>query len=144
MLSELIFKTKKKFQFNIRQPLVTIATSRVDACLEQHISAVFVQKASQNSKFFWYFHEECSKWSMLRKFRLDIPLDGILVTIFVSHSFRASTNYTITMAPRMASINLVFRNLSEKVTLLDFQQGAQGFWFLNRDSQSKICNYEPA
>ena len=36
---------------------------------------------------FCYFHGECPKCIRLWRFGLDIPLDGILVTIFVSHSF---------------------------------------------------------
>ena len=45
---------------------------------------------------------------------------------------------TISMAPRMVSLDLVFYELLEKVTFVDFQQREQGFWLLNRDSQSKI------
>ena len=61
----------------------------------------------------WYYHVNPARqnlfiWGMSRKFRLDISLDGLLVTIVVSHSFRASTNYTITMAPRMVSIDFGF------------------------------------
>ena len=44
------------------------------------------------------------------------------------------------MVPRMVSFDLVFYNLSGKVTFVDFQQGEQGFWFLNRDSPSKNWN----
>ena len=65
-----------------------------------------------------------------------------MVTIFVSYSFsrfnNLKLNNTITMAPRMVSFDLVFYKLSEKVTFVDFQKGEQGFWFFNRDSESKV------
>ena len=70
--------------------------------------------------------------------------DGVLVRIFVSHSFSCFNDLkldnTITMVPRMVSFDLVFYNLSGKVTFVDCQQGEQGFWFLNKDSQSKTWN----
>ena len=65
------------------------------------------------------------------EFGLDSPLDGVLVTIFVSHSFLCFNDLqlgnTISMATRIMSFDLVFNKLSEKVTLVDFQQEEQGF-----------------
>ena len=80
---------------------------------------------------FCYFHEEYPKCSLLWKFGLGIPLDGVLVTIFILHSFLCFNDLklgnTITVAPRMVSFDVVFFKLSEKVTFVDFQQGEQGF-----------------
>ena len=36
------------------------------------------------------------------------------------------------------AFDLIFYKLSEKVIFVEFEQGEQGFWFLNRDFQSKI------
>ena len=81
--------------------------------------------------FFCYFHEEWPKCSLLWKFGFDIPLDGVLVTVFVSHSFSCFNDlklgYTISMATEIVSFDLVFYKLSEKVTFVDFQQGEHGF-----------------
>ena len=95
----------------------------------------FHAKAHQNSTFFCHVHEECPKCNLLWKFGLDILLDGVLVTIFILHSFSCFNDLklgsTITMAPRMVTFDLVFYKLSEKVTFVDFQQGEgkQGFDF---------------
>ena len=46
----------------------------------------------------------------------DIPHDGVLVTILVSHSFSCFHDFklgpTISMAPRMVSFDLVFCQVS--------------------------------
>ena len=73
-------------------------------------------------------------------FGLDIPLDGVLVTNFVSNSFSCFNNLeldnTITVAPRIVSFDLAFYKLSEKVTFVDFQQGEHArFLILNKESQ---------
>ena len=46
-----------------------------------------MQRLIKTRRCFCYFHEECPKCSLLWKFGLDIPLDGVLVTVFVSYSF---------------------------------------------------------
>ena len=78
--------TKNIFN-RLRPPLVTIPTSTFDACFWKTLFGSFRAKAHQNSIdiFFCYVHEECPK--LLWKFGLDIPLDGVLVTMIVSHSF---------------------------------------------------------
>ena len=119
---------------------------QIDACFEQHISAVFTQKQPRIWSF-CYFHEGCSKWSLLLKFGFGISLDGWLVTVFISHSFLCFNNLkldnTITMAPRIVSFDLVLCKLSEKVTFVHFQQVEQvfGFWIGIPSQNSE--NYEP-
>ena len=58
-------------------------------------------------------------------------LDGVLVTVFVSHSFSffidLKMNTTTTMATPMVSFVLAFHKLSEKVTFFTFFKGEQGF-----------------
>ena len=55
---------------------------------------------------------------------LDIPLDGVMVTNFVSHSFSCfndlKLDYIITMARRMASFDMVFYKLQKKLILSTF------------------------
>ena len=101
----------------------------------------FSNKSSPQLDFFSIL-KKCPKCSPLWKFRLDIPLDGILVTIFVLHSFLCfhdlKLGNTITMTPRMVALNLVFHTLLEKNTFVDFQQGEKGFCLFDRDSQSKF------
>ena len=50
---------------------------------------------------------------------------------------------TISMAPRMVSFDLVFYELLEKVTFVDFQQREQGFDFWTGFPSQKSENYEP-
>ena len=68
---------------------------------------------------------------------LNIPLDGVLVTIFVSHSFSCfidlKMNTTTTMATQIVSFDLVFYKLSEKVSFFTFIKGNKVF-DLNGDS----------
>ena len=82
---------------------------------------------------FCYSHEEWPNCSLLWKFGLNIPQDGVLVTVFVSHSFSCFNDLkmgnTISMATRMVSFDLVFHKLSENVSFVDLQQGEHGFSF---------------
>ena len=59
--------------------------------------------------------------------------DGVLVTVFVSHSFSCFNDLkmgnTISMATRMVSFDLVFHKLSENVSFVELQQGEHGFSF---------------
>ena len=67
------------------------------------------------------------------KFWLDIPLDGVLVTVFASHSFLCFNDLnlgsTLSLAPRMVSFDVVFYTLSEKLLLLPFNKGNKVFHF---------------
>ena len=110
---------KKYLVFNcLRPPLVTIATPKVDACFRTTYFNSFHAKTPQNSKVFCYIFEGCPNWNLLWKFGLNIPLDGVLVRVFVSHSFRCfndlKMNTTTTMATPKVSFDLVFHKLSEK------------------------------
>ena len=83
---------------------------------------VFHAKSPKNSKFFCYFHNGCPKSNPVVNFRLDIPLEGVLVTVFVSHSFSCFNNLkrntTTTMAPTRVSFDLAFHMLSESLLFL--------------------------
>ena len=122
----------------LRPPLVTIATPNLDACFRTTYFNSFHAKSPQNSNVFCYIYEEYPKWNLLWRFGLNIRLYGVLVTVFVSHSFSSfidlKKNTTTTMATPMVSFDSVFHMLSEKVTFFYFYWGAQGFWFLNGDS----------
>ena len=91
----------------------------------------FHGKAPQNSTFFANVHEEYLKWSLLWKFELAVPLDGAMVTNFVSHSFSCFNDLklgnTITMATRMVSFDLVFYKLSQKLILSTLNMGEKVF-----------------
>ena len=80
----------------------------------------FHAKSPQNSKVFCYTYDGCPNWNLLWRFGLNIRLDGVLVTVFVSHSFSCfidlKMNTTTTMATPMVSFDSVFHMLSEKVT----------------------------
>ena len=64
------------------------------------------RKSSPEQRLFCYFH----KWNPLWEFGLGLPLNGVLVTIFVMHSFFCfndlKRNTTTTMAPTMVSFDL--------------------------------------
>ena len=110
---------KKYLVFNcLRPPLVTIATPKVDACFRTTYFNSFHAKTPQNSKVFCYIFEGCPNWNLLWKFGLNIPLDGVLVKVFISHSFwrfnDLKMNTTTTRATPMVSFDLVFHKLSEK------------------------------
>ena len=119
---------KKNLVFNCLRPsLVTIATPKVDGCFRTTYFNSFHAKSPQNSKVFcciYYWYEGWTKWNPLWRFGLNIPLDGVLVTVFVSHSFSCfidlKMNTTSTMASPMVSFDLVFQRLSEKVTFSYF------------------------
>ena len=136
-LNELIFKTQNYSSTDSAHPWLPQQSPESTHVFEKHISAVFMQKL--RNRLFCFFHEEHPKCSLLWKFGLGIPFDGVVVTIFVSHSISCFNDLklgnTITMAPRKVSFNLVFINFQKKVTFVDFQRGEQGFWFLNRGSQ---------
>ena len=101
----------------------------------------------QTSMLFCSFHEECPKRNLLWKFGLNSRLNGVLVTAFVSHSFTCfndlSLGDNVSMATRMVSFDLGFCTPSEKVTLIDFQQGKQGFhfWIGIRSKNRKAMNH---
>ena len=116
---------KKHLVFNcLRPPLVTIAMPKVDGCFRTTYFSSFHAKSPQNSKVFCYIYEGCPKWNLLWRFGLNIPLDGVLVTVFILHSFSyfidLKMNTTTTMATPMVSFDLVFQKLSEKVTFSYF------------------------
>ena len=100
--------------------------------LKKHFGS-FHAKAHQNSTVFCYCHKECPKYSLFWKFGLDILLDGVLVTIFVSHSFSCFNDLklgtAIPMATRMVSFDFIFYKLSEKVFFLTFNKGNRVFDF---------------
>ena len=116
----------------------TIAMPKVDTCFWTTYFNRFRAKAPQNSNGFCYFHEGCPKWNLLWKVWLNIPQDGVLVTVFVSHSFSClidlKMNTATTTATPMVSFDLVFHKLSKKISFFNFHQGKQGFLFLNGDS----------
>ena len=123
----------------LRPPLVTIATPNVDACFETTYFNSFHAKSPQNSKGFCYIYEGCPKWNLLWRFGLNIRLDGVLVTVFVSHSFSCfidlKMNTTTTTATPMVSFDSVFHMLSAKVTFFYFFLRGTSFlifewWFL--------------
>ena len=92
-------------------------------------------------------HEEWPNCSLLWKFGLNIQQDGVLVTVFVSHSFSCFNDLkmgnTISMATRMVSFDLVFHKLSENVSFVDLQQGEHGFSFWMGIPSQKSETYEP-
>ena len=110
-LNELIFKTKFCF-YRRRPPLVTIATFNVDACFWKSKFWQFSCKSSPELDVFLLFLEECPKRSLLWKFGLDIPLDGVLTTIFVSGSFS------------------FFNDLNMAILSPWHQEWCQSIWFL--------------
>ena len=132
--------SKNAFGFNcLRPPLVTIATPNVDACFRTTYFNSFHAKSPQNSNVFCYIYEGCPNWNLLWRFGLNIRLDGVLVTVFVSHSFSCfidlKMNTTTTMATPMVSFDSVFHMLSEKITFfLRLLRGTRflifEWWFL--------------
>ena len=96
----------------LRPPLITIVTSKADACFRATYFNSFHAKSLQNSKVFCFFHEGCPKWNLLWKFGLHIPPDGVLVTVFVSHSSSCFIHLKKTVPPPletpMVSFDLVF------------------------------------
>ena len=114
--------------------------------LKTHFGS-FRAKDPQNSTLFCYSHEECPKCSLLWKFGLDIPLDGVLVTVFVSHSFSCFIDHklgnTISMAPWMVSFELVFMIFQKKLLLLTFNKGNKVFQFWIGIPSQKSETYEP-
>ena len=96
---------------------------------------------------FCYSHKEWPNCSLLWKFGLNIPQDGVLVTVFVSHSFSCFNDLkmgnTISMATRMVSFDLVFHKLSENISFVDLQQGEHGFSFWMGIPSQKSETYEP-
>ena len=71
---------------------------------------------------------------------LDIPLDGVLVTIFVSHSFscfnKPNVGTAISMATIKVSFDFIFISFEKKLLFLTFSKANKVFGF--GDSQSKI------
>ena len=70
---------------------------------------------------------------MGKRQRVNIPPDGVLVTVFVSHSFSCFIDLNMstitTMVTPMVSFDLVFHKLSEKVTFFTFIKGNKVFDF---------------
>ena len=85
-LNELIFKTKIDFSTASTHPWLPQQRPKLAHVYENTLGS-FHAKVHQNWTCFCYFHEDCHKCSLLRKFGLDIPFHGVLVTVFVSHSF---------------------------------------------------------
>ena len=110
----------------------TIAMPKVDTCFWTTYFNLFHAKAPQNSNGFCYFHEGCPKWNLLGKVWLNIPQDGVLVAVFVSHSFSClidlKMNTTTTTATPMVSFDLVFHKLSKKFPFLTFIKGNKVFY----------------
>ena len=140
---------KQKILFDrLRSPLVTIAKSKVDVCFWKTHSTVFMQKLTWTRCFLFFFAISMKpKCNLLWKLGLDIPLDDVLVRVFVLHSFSCSNDlkvgYTISMAPRMVSFDLVWCSISKNNTFFSFLQAEHGFSFLNRGSQLKLWTFEP-
>ena len=107
----------------------------------------FSSKNSPELDVLCYFHEECPEYCLLCKFGLDIPLDGVLVTVFVSHPFSCFNDLklgnAISMAPKLVSFDLSFYTLSGKVPFVDFQQGTTVFDFWIRIPSQKSETDEP-
>ena len=125
---------KKAFGFQLSpHTLCSIATPKVDGCFRTTYFSSFHAKSPQNSKVFWYIYEGCPKWNLLWRFGLNIPLEGILVTVFVSHSFSyfidLKMNTTTTMATPMVSFDLVFKSFQKKLLFLIFIKGNKVFDF---------------
>ena len=139
-------KNKNLFFNRLRPPLVTIATFKVDACFWKAHFGSFHAKAYQNSMFF-AIPMKNGQTGLLWKFGLNIPQDGVLVTVFVSHSFSCFNDLkmgnTISMATRMVSFDLVLHKLSENVSFVDLQQGEHGFSFWMGIPSKKSEIYEP-
>ena len=88
-------------------------SSTLDACFwTTYKFSSFHAKAPWNSSFFCCFPERYSKWIMLWKLGLDILLNSVLVTFFVSHFLSCCNNLKMdgstTMAPKIGSFYLVF------------------------------------
>ena len=121
----------------LRPPLVTIATPNVDARFRTTYFNSFNAKSPQNSKVFCYIYEGCPNWNLLWRFGLNIRLDGVLVTVFVLHSFSCfidlKMNTTTTMATPMVSFDSVFHMLSKKLLFLLLLRGTRflifEWWF---------------
>ena len=116
---------KRYLVFNcLRPPLVTIATPKLTHVFEQHISTVFMQNLPRTRKVSAISLKGVLNGICCEGFGPNIPPDGVLVTVFVSHHFRCffdlKMNTTTTMATPMVSFDLVFHKLSEKVTLFTF------------------------
>ena len=76
---------------NFQLPPPTLGYNSNVKSLRMFLKNTFRQFSCKSSSeldlFFCYFHEEYPKRSLSWTFGLDIPLDGVLVNIFVSHSF---------------------------------------------------------
>ena len=85
-----------------------------------------MQKLPRTRPFYCYVHEECSKCSLWWRFGPDISFDGVLVTIFVSHSFSCFNDLkldnTITMATGRVSFDLNFMSFQKRLLLLTFNK----------------------
>ena len=105
-------KFKNKIKFSTVSPTLGYHSKVIiDTYFWKHISAAFMQQVGKIRRFFFANFMKCPKWSLLWKFGLDVPLDGVLVTVFNLHSF-LFLNYLklgnpISMKTRMASFNLV-------------------------------------
>ena len=76
------------------------------------------------------------KCSLLWKFGLDIPLDGVLVTVFVSQSFSCFNHLnlgnTISMATGIVSFDLVSTRFQKKLFLLTLNKAIVTGGFFTR------------
>ena len=133
------FQNKK-----ISPPLVTIATSKVDPCFWKHTFRQFSYKSSPELDVLFFFFAISMK---------SVPNVVLCGNLGLRSRFMASwwqfSFPTLFMLQRPyhhgiknGVIRFGFLNALRKVTFVDFQQRKQGFRSLNRDSQSKIWNYE--
>ena len=177
--------------FNSLRPLsVTIATSKVDACFWNHISAVFMQKLTRTRRLFAAFMKSvpnvvccgngaCAHYVMVSKFQwkpfwlatqrdpqndwtatqnrvnydvfaqvpfgLDTPLDGVLVTIFLSHSFSRFNDLKLLSPWYQEWCHSIwfFISFQKKFLLLTFNKGNKVFDLWITIPSQKYENYEP-
>ena len=104
---------------------------------EKHISAVFMQKHTGAGRFFFcFFHEVCPK---CRPWNSAWWRARVLVTIFVSHPFRASTGFTALLSSwhQEGCHSIWFFISFQKRYLCCLSTRGPRFSILNRDSPSK-------
>ena len=126
-LNDAICQNKKIFFNHLCPPLVTIATSKVDACFWTTHFDSFHAKARQNSTFF--------------AISLKIVLNGEEISAWYSAWWRPGDNFRFTLffvlqrpyigqkyhhGTKNGVIRFGFLQASEELNFVDFQQGEQG------------------
>ena len=108
--------------------------------LKTHFGS-FHENASQNSKVICSCHEGCPQCSLLWKVGLDIPLHGVLVTIFVSHSFSCLNDLKLGIPypwqRKWFHSIWFFTSFQKKLYLLTFTKGNKVFDVFNGISSQK-------